>query len=317
MLTFGQLFDAIVVANGKNHSPKIPNTPGLSHWKQTWPSRVTHAKTYRSSSDFEIKSGQKQNFLIVGGSASAMDFCRELAPLAENMYQVQREGGFVLPLSMFGNAFVIRVPEVTAYDIPEAVAESHSKNLQDGEPIPATVTLKNGGKLRNIHHVIFCTGYQITLPFMPHLSSDEMPVSKPSKEILVTEGTQYHNLHKDMFYIPDPTLCFVGVPTYNATFVLYDFQAQVVARVLAGHARLPSEEAMRAEYEAKVEKKGFGKKFHVLMEDEVAYVEDLREWVNRDVEMYGGRKIEGHTEKWMKAREEIVKLMNELGLGGK
>jgi cation diffusion facilitator CzcD-associated flavoprotein CzcO len=43
-----QLFDAVVVASGHYHAPKVPNTPGLADWKRWWPERVQHSKRYRS-----------------------------------------------------------------------------------------------------------------------------------------------------------------------------------------------------------------------------------------------------------------------------
>lgn len=152
--------------------------------------------------------------------------------------------------------------------------------------------------------MILCTGYHLTLPFLPHLHADTVPVEKASEEVLVTDGTMFHNLHKDIFYIPDPTLAFVGVPFFTATFTLFEFQAMAVARVFAGAADLPSREALRKEYEQRIAEKGYGKGFHSLKDREVEYVDELLEWVNADAEKRGKERLEGHTGKWLGAREE-------------
>ncbi len=122
----------------------------------------------------------------------------------------------------------------------------------------------------------------------------------------------FHNLHRDIFYIPDPSLAFVGVPFFTATFTLFEFQAMVVAKVLGGAAELPSQERMRAEYEQRVRTKGLGKAFHSLRDKEVEYVDELLGWVNGDLEKKGVGRLEGHTEKWRIAREAQVQRVKAL-----
>jgi hypothetical protein len=174
------------------------------------------------------------------------------------------------------------------------------------------VTLKSGQKVCDIHHVILCTGYHLTLPFLPHLHSDDTPVEEANDELLVTDGTQFHNLHKDIFYINDPSLVFVGVPFFTATFTLFEFQAMVVAKVLSGVAKLPSRTAMRAEYDGRVKAKGYGKAFHSLRDREAEYVDELLAWVNHDLEEAGRSRLEGHTANWHAAREEQVQRIKAL-----
>ena len=116
----------------------------------------------------------------------------------------------------------------------------------------------------------------------------------------------FHNLHRDIFYIPDPSLAFVGVPFFTATFTLFEFQAMIVAKVLAGLAHLPSERSMREEYEKRIEEKGLGKAFHSLRDREEEYVGELLGWVNSDLEGKGLGRLEGHTARWREARGEMV-----------
>jgi len=118
-----------------------------------------------------------------------------------------------------------------------------------------------------------------------------MPAAEANDTVLVTDGTQMHNLHMDIFYIPDPTSIFVGVPYYSATFILFDFQAMAVAAFLSG-VDLPSNTTVWEEYQEKVERKGVGKVYHSLRGEEVQYVNDLLGWVNS----VSGSVVEGHTE---------------------
>jgi hypothetical protein len=292
-----------VVSSGHYHAPKVPNTPGLAKWKQLWPERVQHSKRYR-----EPGNAHGKNFLLVGGSVSSTDIARELGPFANTIYQSQRNGSFDLPANMLpDNGY--RIDEVVSYDAPEV---DRSGSLASSDAIPATVTLKSGRKVCDIHHVILCTGYHLILPFLPHLHSDATPAEAADETVLVTDGTQFHNLHKDIFYISDPTLAFVGVPFFTATFTLFEFQAMVVAKVFSGQARLPTEKAMRAEYINRVATKGYGKAFHSLRDREAEYVEELLAWVNHDLEQSGRRKLLGHTQKWHAAREEQMQRIKEL-----
>ena len=172
------------------------------------------------------------------------------------------------------------------------------------EPIPGRVIFKDGRVLTNIHRVIICTGYHMSLPFLRQYHSDNSPALEASDTVLVTDGTQIHNLHKDIFYIPDPTLNFIGIPFFTATFSLFEFQAITVAAVLSGKASLPTAEDMRGEYQQRVAQKGFGKQFHSLVDREVEYVNELLGWVNRDGERRGAEFVEGHTAAWHEANVE-------------
>ncbi|KAF1935497.1 FAD/NAD(P)-binding domain-containing protein [Clathrospora elynae] len=246
-------FDAVVIASGHYHAAKVPNTPGLADWKRRWPDKIQHSKGYRTPKEYQGK-----NVLLIGGSVSATDIARELGPVANNIYQSHRNGTFDLPpILLPENA--IRVDEVVSYDTPTTESD---QSLTGTGPIPATVTLKSGEKLCDIHQVILCTGYNITVPFLPQYHSDETSVDAATDGVLVTDGSQFHNLHKDIFYIKDPSLTFVGVPFFTATFTLFEFQAMVVAKVLSGQAKLPTEMEMRAEYGERVKVKGYAK--HLL-----------------------------------------------------
>jgi hypothetical protein len=174
------------------------------------------------------------------------------------------------------------------------------------------VHLKSGQKLCGIHGIIICTGYHITLPFLQEYHDDETSPADANETVLVTDGTQVHNLHKDIFYIPDPTLVFVGVPYYTATFTLFEFQAIAVAAVFSGIAQLPPAEEMRAEYLARIKAKGSGRGFHSLRNVEENYVADILGWVNRARASHGLVAIEGHTRTWLEAKEAQSERLKQL-----
>lgn len=180
------------------------------------------------------------------------------------------------------------------------------------EALPGRIFLRDGQVLDDIHRIVVCTGYHFSLPFLPNYHSDDTRVHEANDTVLVTNGTQIHNLHKDIFYIPDPTLLFIGVPYYNTTFTLFEFQAMVAAAVLSKRAVLPSEEMMRAEYRERVRSKGTGRAFHSLKDKEVEYVDELLQWVNGDGAKIGVEPIEGHTKAWHAANVDRLERLRTL-----
>ena len=179
-----------------------------------------------------------------------------------------------------------------------------SNEKQDGR-LPPTITLKSGERLCDVDNIIICTGYHNTYPFLLQYHNDELRAAEADDEVLVTDGSQVHNLHKDIWYIPDPSLIFVGIPFFTANFTLFEFQAIAVAAVLSSGADLPDEQTMRKEYLEKLALKGCGKGFHSLRGEEVDYVKKLLEWINCDGAKRGRAKVEGHSEVWHHAQEDL------------
>lgn len=108
------------------------------------------------------------------------------------------------------------------------------------------VVLVDGQVIEDIDRAVITTGFHFTLPFFPpEFHGDDVPREKADDKLLITDGTMLHNLHKDIFYIPDPTLAFTGIPFYTATFSLFEFQAITIAAVFSGQAEIPSTDEMR------------------------------------------------------------------------
>ncbi|EFX02193.1 FAD dependent oxidoreductase [Grosmannia clavigera kw1407] len=294
-------FDAVAVASGHYHAPQIPAIKGLAEWKTAFPSRVLHSKSFRNAKGFEKKAAQ--TVLVIGGSASSTDIAVELSPVAKKVWQSTRDGPFDHPAAMLP-AKAKRVAEIRSFG-----------RLTDGpapasEPIPATVTLVDGRTIDDIDAVFVATGYQFSLPFLPQLHRDDVAPQQADDTVLVTDGQQLHNLHKDIFYIPDPTLAFVGVPFYTATFSLFEFQAITVAAVFAGKTALPPVQQQRAEYEKRVRDKGYGKLFHNLRSQDVEYSRELMAWVNEG-RTPAEQKPDGYSPKWITTKEKMLKVPNK------
>lgn len=89
--------------------------------------------------------------------------------------------------------------------------------------------------------------YADSYPFLPHLHCDPWSGSRPDVDrVLVTNGESVRNLYRDVFYIPDPALTFLGLSVNTSAFSFFEYQSISVARVLSGQAFLPDEKTMRA-----------------------------------------------------------------------
>ncbi|KAI9744651.1 MAG: hypothetical protein M1818_002180 [Claussenomyces sp. TS43310] len=292
-------FDKLVIATGHYHACKIPDLPGLTQWKTTWPSRVQHSKSYRNAKKFKDKI-----VLLVGASVSSTDIAKELGLITKKVYQVSRGGVFDLPTAMLPPNGT-RVGAIASFSTPTTA--SASEPLAPDAPIPGTVTLESGEVLHDVDYVILCTGYHMSLPFLRDLHADSTPPTAAGPAVLVTDGTQMHNLHLDIFYVPDPSLAFVGVPYHIATFSFFEYQAIAVARVFVGRAALPSREEMRRLYDERVRAKGVGKVFHSLRgAEESDYVDRLLEWINQDGRQFDADEVQGHSPEWRQAKAALL-----------
>jgi len=292
------VFDAIVVASGHYNLPHVPDFPGLSQWKSEQPTQVIHSKQYRDPQRYK-----NETVLVIGGGVSALDVCRELDGVAGRIYQSTRDGEYDLPAEMLPPS-VQRIGEIAHFSsFSDSNPDSGSETQEDSRRAsPGIITLKDGQTVTGVQQVIVATGYLSSYPFLAHLHADSTAAIDAGPDVLVTaDGSMVHNLHKDIFYIPDPSLAFVGVPYYISTFSLFDFQAQLVALVITGTvSRLPSERDMRDEYRDKRRAKGVGRRFHSLMEPgaEIDYVGDLVHWANKDRANSAEPLMKGHTEVW-------------------
>ena len=291
------VFDAVVVANGHYHATNIPEIPGLKEWKESFPTRIQHSKLYRRAASF-----QDQNVLIIGAGVSSTDMARELGGVAKTVFQSSRGGPYDLSSHLLPDN-AARVAGIHSF---EGLTTSESLPTLE-TAIPGTVVLTDGTRLCNIHRVILATGYHSSLPFLRSFHNDNISSAEADDRVLITDGLQTHNLHKDIFYIPDPTLAFIGIPFHTATFSFFEFQAVALAEVLIGRVSLPSKEAMRGEYRERLLRKGAGRPFHSMRGhgQEIGYVKELAEWVNGELQANSkakdGALMRGHSKKWFES----------------
>ncbi|KAF1807160.1 hypothetical protein V8B55DRAFT_1017362 [Mucor lusitanicus] len=311
-----EVFDAVVVATGHYHAPYVPDLPGLSDWRNKWPENVIHSKQYRVPEQFKDKS-----VLLIGNGTSAIDIARDISSHVKTIYNSVRESHHKFDerylklreeLSKFIPKNVQRVGNIKAFRF----SNDKEDRIQD-----AVVELEDGTELTGFDYVIVCTGYVFSFHFLEHLHSDEHVNAKrqfdvDDKHVLVKDGTQVYNLHKDIFYIPNPTLSFVGIPFHIATFSLFEFQSYAIARVYADAAKLPTEEAMRLEWQERLLQKGGGREFHALgSELELAYIKDITTWVNRDGKALGKPVVEEHDQAWIAVKDQsLVALKKALNI---
>ncbi|OTA99903.1 hypothetical protein M426DRAFT_27039 [Hypoxylon sp. CI-4A] len=292
-------FDSVIVASGHYHIPFVPDIPGLATWKQQFPDRVTHSKQYRTPKPFA-----NQTILVIGAGVSALDIARETAPLGAKIINSRRESKY----DLLGP----RLPEgVDRVALASEFIADESASAQPGQAIPGKVVLEDGSVLEGIDRVIIATGYISSYPFLGDLEQPTTPWEDADEKVLITsDGYITHNLHKDVFYIPDPTLVFVGVSHLVSTFSLFDFQAQVASKVLAGQASLPSTAAMKQEHRERKARFQPPDRFHSLFAVEDAYIDQVLDWINGDLKKRGFKPLPGMDDEWKinyKALQERLK----------
>lgn len=158
---------------------------------------------------------------MVGHSASGIDIAAQISQVSKRPLLISERTATSTPKPAIPpqQAPVSKpIPEIT-HLTPKTktvhFANSHPENENENES--------------DIDHIIFCTGYHFSTPFLSSLSP---PV--------VTDGSRPNNLFKHVFYTPEPTLAFIGTPQRIVPFPFSQAQSAWVARVFAGRVSLPS-----------------------------------------------------------------------------
>lgn len=187
--------------------------------------------------------------MIVGGSISAVDVARAVDGFAKEV-TMSIDGEF--------ETRNILIQEIRSR-IPKSVTVKSniaSFSNPDGE-VDGTVTFVDGTTLKDIDHVVFCTGYTVRFDFLGEqvveISEEEAKKQyqlprptyseAPKGQVIINQYAPV-NVYHEVFLMSDPTLAFVGIPAYPITPTHFDAHARSVARVFSGHAKLPSEELM-------------------------------------------------------------------------
>jgi len=259
-------YDAVVVATGHSSIPFIPAIPGLAAFSERHAGSILHTKNFRRPEDY---AGKK--VVVVGNASSGYDIAAQLAGhVAPPLLQSARTA------SLFALEGVEQRGEIAAVE-----AEGR------------TVRFRDGGKVDAVDAVLFATGYLYSLPFLAGLDPP-----------LITSGERVHSLFQNVFYTPNPTLCFVALPAKVIPFSLAQSQAAWIARVYSHRCQLPGKEAMVRWEEEEVEKKGGGRKFHYLTFPADADHFDLLERMVDSAQGEGGLKPARwrERERWIRPR---------------
>ncbi|KAI4592671.1 hypothetical protein KJ359_010573 [Pestalotiopsis sp. 9143b] len=310
-------FDAVVVASGRYGAPRVPDIPGLSCWKHMFPKRVTHAKQYRSPTLFRGKT-----VIVIGAFISASEITNELISCGAKAYQSGKDTRFDFRIST-NNENVEKVSMVAEFIIDtekkdEVEEDSRAHDLDDDGAIPGRAVLEDGRVLEDIHHVIIATGYMTEYPFLDHHLQQRYTALEDADDTVITtaDGRTVHNLHEDIFYIPDPSLAFIGVSHFASTFSLYDFQAQVLAEVFAGRVKLPLAAVMKADQRHRKCRLLPGTNLNSIFLLDDFVIRRLMRWANQDLIPGGWEPLTGPDPAWWAAfkeeRENSRPLLKEL-----
>ncbi|KAK8116470.1 uncharacterized protein PG998_004751 [Apiospora kogelbergensis] len=267
-------FDAVVVASGHYSVPYVPAVEGLEAMQRARPGSVLHSKHFRGRDAYRDK-----NVVVVGASVSAADIAFDVAEVAASTHAVVI--GHTMNRYFGDGAFhhprIHRCPSVKRVTVtPVTNATSIPK---------AQVELVDGTVIPDVDHIIFGTGFSWTLPFFHPSSSSSEP------KVPVVRNNRVPDLWQHVVWRHDPTLLFVGAVGAGLTFKIFEWQAVLAARLLAGRCpQLPSREEM-GQWEAdRIRSHGDGSGFTLVHPGFEAYFETLRRLTSGEE---GERESEG------------------------
>ncbi|WP_020519166.1 flavin-containing monooxygenase [Catelliglobosispora koreensis] len=258
-------FDAVIVANGHNSVPKLPDYPGTIAAEQL------HSHDYRGPEQLEGK-----RVLVVGGGNSAMDIAVDASHVADRTLLSMRRGVWVVPKHLLGKpsdtlngALAKRLPwrlrqrisqtmlRVTVGSLeryglqrPEhgfledhpTLSDALLSRISHGEIRPRrgieridgkTVSFADGTS-DDVDVIVWCTGYRIDLPFL------DPALLKPSAEMMP--------LYRRVFHLTAPGLMFAGLmQSTGAALPVVEAQGKLIAAYLSGDYTLPSPQRQRAD----------------------------------------------------------------------
>lgn len=142
----------------------------------------------------------------------------------------------------------------------------------------------DGTSVPNVDELIFGTGYSWTLPFLPQVE---------------VRNNRVPGLYQHVAYQNDPTLLFVGAVAAGLTFRVFEWQAVLAARILAGRVNLPPLEEQQKWERERVVKRGDGVPFTLVFPDFEDYFETLRELAGEPEDGEPGRRLPPFDRKWL------------------
>jgi hypothetical protein len=205
-------FDFVIVANGHYRVPRYPDIPGLSEWIAA--GKALHSAWYRRPHDLG------KVVLVVGGGASGRDISAEM--------------------------------RTTTRTVIHSVTGEVSEDVGNLKKRGKAVEFKNGGQVlfddgtteSGIDYCLLCTGYEMSLPFLPAdiIRSGPPPSCPPLPPVLYNSGYHIFPLAQHIFPLqarcPPSTLAFVGLPIRVVPFPLVEAQGRAIIKVFEDPASL-------------------------------------------------------------------------------
>ncbi|KAK7523008.1 uncharacterized protein IWZ02DRAFT_260202 [Phyllosticta citriasiana] len=270
-------FDAMVVASGHYSVPYIPFVPGLSEFAKAWPGSVIHSKHFRGRDAYK---GRK--VVVVGASVSAADIAYDLTTTAQTPIHAVVVGhsfnGY-FGGEAFNHPLIARVPSITRI-----------------EPQTRTVFFEDGSSTSGVDNIVFGTGYTWTLPFFQQPSTSP---NGPKKPVPTPRNNRIPNLYLHTIYTPDPSIVFVGAVNAGLTFKIFEYQAVLAARLLAGRVKKLSSVQEQLQWEKdRIAQRGDGPKFSLVFPDFKEYMETIRELAGPPTADGKGRSLPPFDQVW-------------------
>ncbi|MCF8245477.1 MAG: NAD(P)-binding domain-containing protein [Saprospiraceae bacterium] len=263
-----ETFEYLLVANGHHSVPRWPDLPGK------FTGESLHSHSYKTNQPFDGK-----RVLIIGAGNSGCDCAVEISRVATSTAISMRRPYYIIPKFLMGkptdtfNGLMLKLPKFI-----RKVLINISLRLQVGDfkdyglerpdyPITNCHPVLNSELLYKIRHgkvrprrgiqlidgrtvvfedgkkedfdvIVAATGYKISFPFF-------------DKNFLDWEDAERIPLYLRMIHPQHPTLFFIGLlQPQGCVWPLSDIQSKLVANIIAGKTRLPSNLEQLAEAEA-------------------------------------------------------------------
>ncbi|KAF5371155.1 hypothetical protein D9758_004079 [Tetrapyrgos nigripes] len=301
-------FDAIAVATGRYNSPSVSPISGLAQWNDRFPGHIHHSRQYRRPEEFTNKT-----VVIIGAASSGAEISAELNTYASKVYLSTRPDNDPHPHYPL-ELFIPFIPKNTTMisEIKSFGSLESATHMNEG-----VIELFNGTKITGVDHVILCTGFRYTYPFLPQYLNPSLrdnETASKGPQPLVTDGSHVRSLHLDLFYIEEPTLAFINVNGGMQSFVYAEYLAAATASVWNGHAKLPTQNEMWKMYAKRLEDFGgvFEKHWLFLGSGQAdVMMRYFVAWVNEAAVRYGGKQINGPS----KAAQEMLAIWSKARFG--
>lgn len=236
-----ETYDAVIVATGHYFVPFIPDVKGLLELQKLAPSVIHHAKYYRTPKAYKDKT-----IVVVGSRASGADITKYAADEATEVYQSIRSIENARVLSKKSN--IIKKGEISEIQVIDSNPTKPSFK----------VIFNDGSELVDPDHIIYATGYQFSFPFL------NRHIQNHTGREVTKEGRVIQNLYQHTFLLDDPLITFIGMPVDGVSFRVFEYQAVLVSRYLAGKVALPGKKEQLKWCEDRLKDKGITRAYHTI-----------------------------------------------------